>query len=444
MNRIKTFKRGGIHPAEKKFARHAAAEIMPLSGVYYYPLFAISGKPPVAVVQAGDTVKAGQLIAKADGVFSSNLHASVSGVVSGIEIMTDNLRGTCPTIVITREGDEWLESIDRSDTLIKDIKLSSKEIIEKIKDCGIIGMGGAAFPTHIKLMPPDECKVETLIINGAECEPYLTSDHCLMLEHGPEILVGTSILMKALGVSRAIIGIEINKKDAIKKLSDLVASYDGITVQALKTRYPQGGEKQLIQAVVQREVPSGRLPAHVGVVVQNVGTTFAVYEGVQKNKPLFERFVTVAGTSLATPKNLIVRYGTLISEIIRYAGGLPENTARIIAGGPMMGRALGKTEIPAGKETNGIILLTEKEAKPIRTINCMRCGHCVQVCPVNLRPYLLEAMVLNGLTEMAEKNNIIDCMECGCCQYACGSGRQLLESLREGKKQVMQLNRKKL
>jgi electron transport complex protein RnfC len=264
-----------------------------------------------------------------------------------------------------------------------------------------------------------------------------------MLERGPEILVGTKILMKALGVSRAIIGIEINKKDALKKLTELTAEYEGISVQPLKARYPQGGEKQLIQALVRREVPAGKLPAHVGVVVQNAGTAFAVYEAVQKNKPLFERIVTVAGKKVTSPMNLRVRCGTLVSEIIKHAGGLSDDTAKILVGGPMMGRALGKLEIPIGKETNGIVLLTEKEAKQIRTVNCMRCGHCVQVCPVNLRPYLLEAMVRNELMEMAGKHHIVDCMECGCCQYACGSGRQLLEALREGKKQVMQLNRKK-
>ncbi|MEI6765404.1 MAG: electron transport complex subunit RsxC [Bacteroidota bacterium] len=443
MSRIKTFKRGGIHLTEMKYARKMPVEGMPLAEVLYFPLFAISGKPPLPIVQAGDKVKAGQLIAKADGLVSTNMHTSVSGEVAGIEIMTDNLRGTCPTIVIKREDDNWLETIDRSDDLLKEIKSSPQQIIERIRDCGINGMGGASFPTHVKLMVPDDCKVETLIINGAECEPYLTSDHRLMLERGPEILVGTKILMKALGVSRAIIGIEVNKKDALKNLAELAAEYEGISVQPLKTRYPQGGEKQLIQALVRREVPAGKLPAHVGVVVHNTGTAFAVYEAVQKNKPLFERYVTVAGKKVAAHKNLLVRCGTLVSEIIRYAGGLPEDTAKILVGGPMMGRALGKTEIPIGKETNGIVLLTEKEAKQIRTINCMRCGHCVQVCPVNLRPYMLEAMVRNELIEMAGKHHIVDCMECGCCQYACGSGRQLLEALREGKKQVMQLNRKK-
>ncbi len=346
-----------------------------------------------------------------------------------------------PVVIIDVEDDEWEESIDRSETLKTEITISSEEIVKKVGEMGIVGMGGATFPAHVKLAPPPGKKCEVLIINGVECEPFLTSDHRVMLEKGDELIVGIRILMKALKVDRAVIGIENNKPDAIKHLSQLADKEQGIEVQPLKVQYPQGGEKQLIDAVTGRQVPSGKLPIEVGAVVHNVGTTLAVYEAVQKNKPLIERVVTVTGPGVSKPSNFLARIGTPVSQLIEAAGGLPDNTGKVIGGGPMMGKALSNLEVPVTKGSSGILVFPHEEAHRKPMENCIRCGKCVSVCPMGLEPYLLMIETEKELLDRAESDNIMDCIECGSCSFTCPATRPLLDYIRLGKGKVGQIIR---
>jgi len=302
-------------------------------------------------------------------------------------------------------------------------------------------MGGATFPTHVKLSIPQGKKADVLIINGVECEPYLTADHRVMMERGEELLIGTHILMRALKVAKGFIGIENNKPDAIEHLSKLANDYQGIEIVPLKVKYPQGGEKQLIKAVVNREVPSGKLPIEVGCVVQNVGTALAVYEAVQKNKPLIERVVTVTGKAVSKPSNFLVRIGTPIGELIEAAGGLPDDTGKVIGGGPMMGKSLLSTDAPVVKGTSGILLMKKAEAHRKPEQACIRCSKCTHVCPMGLEPYLLSRVSKLGKYDMAEQERIMDCIECGSCQYTCPAAIPLLDYLRLGKNKTGQLIR---
>ncbi len=438
---MKTFKLGGIHPEENKISAQQPIEVAPIPQTVSIPVSQHLGAPAKPIVEKGDLVKTGQLIAKGDGFISANVHSSVSGKVLKVDEVVDFSGYRRLSIIIETEGDEWMESIDKSSSLIKEFQLESKAIVDKINEMGIVGMGGATFPSHVKLNIPQGKKAEYLLINGVECEPYLTSDHRLMMEKGREIMVGITILMKGLNVTRAMIGIENNKKDAIQHMTTLSSEFQGITVHPLKVKYPQGAEKQLIKALVNREVPSGKLPIEVGCVVHNVGTAFAVYEGVQKNKPLFERIVTVTGKSLKKPSNLLARVGTSINDLINQAGGLPEDTGKIISGGPMMGRALSNTDAPITKGTSGILIVPQKESKRYTPINCIRCGRCVTVCPMGLEPFLLGKLSENQTWEEAEAEHIMDCMECGSCQFTCPSGRSLLDYVRVGKNAVAQIIR---
>jgi electron transport complex protein RnfC len=344
-------------------------------------------------------------------------------------------------VIIDVEGDEWEESIDLATDIRDECSLSSKEIIEKVNQMGIVGMGGATFPSHVKLMVPQGKKVDILIINGVECEPYLTSDHRLMLEHGEEILIGASILMRALQVEKAIVGIEANKSDAIAHMTGLAKKFTGITVQGLKVKYPQGGEKQLIKALLNREVPSGKLPFEVNCLVHNVGTAFAVYEAVQKNKPLIERVVTVTGKTVARPGNFKAKIGTPVSDLIEKAGGIPVDTGKIVGGGPMMGKALISADTPVVKGMSGIVILPESESLRVKVQHCIRCARCVLACPMGLEPFLLAQLVKKEDDEAAEKERIMDCMECGSCHFTCPSGRPLLDYIRVGKIRVGQIIR---
>lgn len=432
---------GGVHPPENKISEKAAIEVLPLPQKAFIPLGQNLGAPAKAVVDKGALVKVGQLIASGEAFISANVHSSVSGKVARIDDVLDHSGYRNKAIVIDVEGDEWEESIDRSPAVIRECNLSSEEIIQKIKEMGIVGLGGATFPTHIKLMVPTGKKAECLIINGVECEPYLTSDHRLMLEKGEELIIGVTILMKALKVEKAFIGIENNKPDAIENLKRIAADYKGIEVQALKIKYPQGGEKQLIKALIGREVPSGKLPLEVGCVVQNVGTAFAVYEAVQKNKPLIERVVTLTGKSVKKPANYLVRIGTPVNNLIETSGGLPEKTGKIISGGPMMGKAVVSTEVPVVKGTSGILIMNEKESHRPLMSNCIRCARCIGVCPMGLEPVLLAQLSANERWEDAERERILDCIECGSCHFTCPSGRPLLDYLRVGKNKVGQLIR---
>lgn len=399
------------------------------------------GAPAQVLVKKGDLVKVGTLLAKAGGFVSANIHSSVSGKVNKIDNVLDASGYKKPAIYIDVEGDEWEESIDRSEDLVKECSLGPKEIIDKIAQAGIVGLGGATFPTHVKLMPPPGSKPEIVIINAVECEPYLTSDHSLMMEKGEQILVGVSILMKAVNVNKAVIGVENNKPDAIAHLSKLAAGYKGIEVMPLRVRYPQGGEKQLIDAVIKRQVKSGALPISTGAIVQNVGTAYAIYEAVQKNKPLFERVVTVTGKAVAKPSNLLVRIGTPIANLIEAAGGLPENTGKIIGGGPMMGKALISADVPVTKGSSGVLLLTREESVRKPMSNCIRCAKCVNACPMGLVPSLLMNATEFKNWELAEKNHITDCIECGSCSYTCPANRPLLDNIRFGKGKVMAIIR---
>lgn len=433
---LKTFKLGGVHPPENKISEDQAIEVLPIPKVANIPISQHLGVPAKPLVIKGDLVKVGQLLAKGEAFISANIHSSVSGKVLKIDNVIDTSGYRRPTIVINVDGDEWEDDIDRSDELKKEITLTQKEIIDKINKLGVVGLGGATFPSHVKLMVPDGKKAEVLIINGVECEPYLTSDHRLMMEKGEEILVGTQILKKALGVIKAMIGIEKNKPDAIKHLTELAKNYDGIEVYGLKVKYPQGAEKQLIKALVNREVPSGKLPIEVGAVVHNAGTAFAVYEAVQKNKPLIERVVTLTGKSVKKPGNFMVRVGTPISELIEAAGGLPEDTGKVIGGGPMMGKALTSLDVPVVKGTSGILIMKESESSRENVLNCIRCSKCVSVCPMGLEPYLLEKVVMFEDYERTEQERVMDCIECGSCQYTCPANRPLLDYLRLGKNKV--------
>lgn len=438
---LRTFRIGGIHPPENKLSAGKPVEVLPIPSQVVIPLGQHIGAPATATVKKGDEVKVGTIIAQAGGFVSANIHSSVSGKVLKIDNVYDSSGYPKPAVFISVEGDEWEEGIDRSPAIVKECNLEAKEIVAKISAAGIVGLGGATFPTHVKLSPPPGNKAEILIINAVECEPYLTSDHVLMLEHGEEIMIGVSILMKAIQVNKAVIGVENNKKDAIVHLTKLATAYPGIEVMPLKVQYPQGGEKQLIDAVIRKQVKSGALPISTGAVVQNVGTVFAVYEAVQKNKPLVERIVTVTGKKLSRPSNLLVRIGTPIAALIEAAGGLPENTGKIIGGGPMMGRALLSPDVPVTKGSSGVLILDREEAvrKPMR--DCIRCAKCVGVCPMGLNPAFLMRDTLYKSWETAEKGNVVDCIECGSCSFTCPANRPLLDYIRQAKKTVMGIQR---
>ena len=434
---MKTFRIGGVHPHDnKEFSSHKAITAVPLPKKAIIPLVQHIGAPAKPVVQKGDAVKVGQLLAEAGGFVSAPIHSPVSGKVAKIDTAVDAWGMKMQAIYIDVEGDEWMPEIDRTDIIVPFSNLDSKEIIDKIKNAGIVGLGGACFPTHVKLMPPPGKKAEVLIVNGVECEPYLTCDHQLMLERGEQIMIGIELVMKALGSNRAIIGIENNKPDAIAHMQKLAAEVPGVEVQPLKLRYPQGGEKQLIDACIGRQVPSGALPIEVGAVVDNVATLFAVYEAVQKNKPLISRVMTVTGKDVKNPGNYEVRFGTPLADVLEMAGGVPESTGKIIGGGPMMGRAMQNIDMPCNKRMSGALLMTEAESKRVDPSPCIRCAKCVSACPMGLEPYLLAKLSAAQNWEAMEKLNIMDCIDCGCCLFTCPSHRPLLDYIRLGKGKV--------
>ena len=438
----KTFSLGGIHPNDNKISANAAIEEFPLVDTAFVALNQHLGAPAEPVVAKGDKVLAGQLIAKASGFISANIHSPVSGTVSSVEFLPDMAGNPVQHVVISVEGDEWLPSIDRSPVIVKDIKLSSEEIIAKIAERGIVGLGGAAFPTHIKLSPPPGKKAEFLIVNGAECEPYLTSDYRIMIEMPEQILIGVKLMMKALKVDKAYLGIEENKPVAIKKMKEIAAaSYPEIKIVSLKKRYPQGGEKQLIDAIIKRRVPSMGLPIDVGAVVQNVGTALAVYEAVQKNKPLVDGIVTVTGSCMKEQRNFKLRVGTTFDKIMFAIGGFPKDAVKLISGGPMMGKAVSRTEASSTKSTSALLLLTEEETKRGEESNCIRCAKCVDACPMGLEPYLLNRLSRQGKTVELEENMVQDCIECGCCLYSCPANIPLLDTIRYSKAQVIRIMR---
>jgi electron transport complex protein RnfC len=438
---LRTFPLGGIHPPENKFTAGSGIRQLPVPEQVSIPIYQHIGAPPKIIVDRGQEVLVGQPLASGEGFISAGVHSSVSGKVFKIENVTDISGYKRTAVVINVEGDRWMDSIDRSPALVKKIKPDSQGIIQTILNMGIVGMGGATFPTHVKLSLPRGKKAEYLLVNGSECEPYLTSDQVLMMEKADEILCGVTVMMKALKVKKAIIGIEANKQDAIDHLREHAAGYQGIQIQELKVKYPQGGEKQLIKALIRREVPSGALPIDVGAVVFNVGTIFAVYEAVQKNKPLIERVVTISGKYLENPGNYLVRIGTPVSALIEAAGGMPENTGKVISGGPMMGKALNSLDVPVIKGTSGVTLLSGEESRRKEMRNCIRCTRCVTVCPMGLEPYLLMALGEKEQFERMEHEKATDCIECGSCSYICPSSRPLLDYIRLGKSEINKMRR---
>ena len=440
---MKTFSMGGVHPQDNKLSARKPFMVVDLPDVAIFPLEQHIGAPAKPIVAVGDKVKAGQMIAEAGGFVSAPVHSSVSGTVQKIATFTDGWGFDKMAIHIKVEDSEWMENISTDNKLRNECKLSSEEIIKKIADAGIVGLGGACFPTQVKLMPPKDMSVDTLIINAVECEPYLTHNHQLMLEKPAEVLMGVRILMKALNIKKAIIGIEANKMDAVKSLRDdesmnrQTGESISIEVVPLKLKYPQGGEKQLIEALTGRKVPNGGIPAAVGCVVQNVGTAFAVYEAVQLNKPLVEVMMTVTGPSVTNPGNFVVRIGTPIEKVLEMAGGIPEDTGKIIGGGPMMGKTYSHTNHPVNTRSSGLLLLPKDLAAPLEEKNCIRCGKCVQNCPMGLAPYLLATQGEMALWDDMEKEQVANCIECGCCTFTCPSNRPLLDYIRYGKQTVM-------
>jgi electron transport complex protein RnfC len=391
-------------------------------------------------------VKVGTLIAEAGGFVSAPIYSSVSGTVFKVDTAIDATGYRKPVIIINVEGDEWEEGIDRSDKLellADHPELTPEEIINRVKEAGVTGMGGAGFPTFIKLSPPPTAKAECVIINAVECEPYITADYRLMMEKADEILVGLELLMVAAKVTTGYIGIETNKPAAIELLTQKCAEkFNGskynVEVVPLQQRYPQGGEKQLVDAVIRRQVPAPpAIPVNVGAIVQNVGTAFAVYEAVMKRKPLFERYTTVTGKKLQNPGNFLVRMGTPMQDLIDLCGGMPEGENKLLAGGPMMGKALTSTEVPICKGTNSVTVLSDEDARRKEAMPCIRCAKCVSACPMGLEPYLLATLSSLKNWERLEAEDITSCIECGSCQFTCPAHRPLLDNIRLGKSTVM-------
>lgn len=436
--KLKTFSMGGVHPEENKITAEVATVVAPLPQQAIFPLSQHIGAPAKPVVNRGDKVKVGTLIAEANGFVSAPIYSSVSGTVLKVDTAIDATGYRKPAIYINVEGDEWEESIDRSETLDKHPELTPEEIVNRIKVAGVTGMGGAGFPTFIKLCPPPTAKAECVILNGVECEPYITSDYRLMMEHADEILVGLDLLMKGAKVERGYIGIEDNKPEAIKLFEQKTANDPRIEIVALEKKYPQGGEKQLVDAVINRQVPAPpAIPVNVGAIVQNVGTAYAVYQAVMKNKPLFERYTTVTGKQLKNPGNFLVRMGTPMRELIDLCGGMPEGDNKVLAGGPMMGKSVVSTDVTVCKGTNSITILTDADAHRKAAQPCIRCGKCVSACPMGLEPYLLATLSSFKEWERLEAEQVTSCISCGSCQFTCPSHRPILDNILQGKGVVM-------
>ncbi len=440
----RTFSMGGVHPSDSKISRNCIITELPVPPTVYISLSQHIGAPAKPIVSVGDKVKVGQIIAEPVGFVSAYIHSSVSGTVKSIGLRKDIAGKNQECVEIKVEGDEWLEDIDRSGTLLTEFTEDNKAIIEKIKLGGVVGLGGATFPTHIKLCPPPGKKCETLIINGCECEPYLTSDFRTMVEKGEQVVVGTAIMKQVLGVDKAVIGIEDNKPEAIRNITEVIErlsavsdKYSGITVMGLLKKYPEGGEKQLIDAVMHRQVKSGCLPIDAGAVVQNVGTALAVYDAVQKNKPLIDNSITVTGECFPKQSNLLVRVGTPIQYIVDYLGGFPDDAVKVVSGGPMMGKAIANMDASTMKGTSALLFLTADQTLRKQESYCIRCGKCAEACPMGLEPFLLNRLARNGMKEELEDNAVQDCIECGCCLYSCPAYIPLLDVIRMAKAEVL-------
>lgn len=437
---LKTF-RGGVHPDDKKVSsNNVKIEKLEPAKTMVYPVQQHIGKPANVLVKVGDEVKIGQLIAEADGFVSANIHSSVSGKVVAVKPYLHPNGNMVNSIIIENDfKDEYIKDFTERDNVES---LSPQDIVNIVKDAGIVGMGGATFPTHVKISPPADKKIDTVIVNGAECEPYLTSDHRLMLEHPKCILTGIKAVMKAVGAERGYVGIENNKADAITVMTNLFEGVDDVSVVPVKTKYPQGSEKQMINAVTGREVPSGGLPADVGVVVINVDTAWAIADAVNKGLPLIYRIVTVSGGAVKNPKNYMVRLGMPVKDIIEATGGFSEEPVKILLGGPMMGMAVYNTDVPIIKGTGAVVALTEDEIKATEPTVCVRCGKCIDACPMHLQPMMLRAYSIKNDYENLKKFHILDCMECGACAYICPGKQTPVQYIRNAKPKVLEMVKK--
>lgn len=440
--KLLTFKKG-VHPPHGKHLteKKPIEEYLP-KGDLIFPLSQHIGAPCNALVKKGDKVLVGQKIGEATGFVSAPIYSSVSGTVKNVTPMATAMGTKAMSIII--ENDNAYEKCSEKLNEKNYTELSNEEIIAIIQEAGVVGMGGATFPTHVKLNPPKDKEIDSIIVNAAECEPYLTCDHRLMVEEGEKIVQGLKIILKLFPKAKGYIGIENNKPDAISIMSDLVKNESNIEVSSLKTKYPQGAEKQLIYSVTKREVPSGKLPADVGCIVQNVGTIYQVYRSVVLGEPLIERIVTVTGEAIKEPKNLKVKIGTSVRELVEEAcGNLKDNPVKIISGGPMMGMTISTLDIPVTKGTSGILALTKDMAVLPKTANCLRCGKCVEACPMNLVPSKLKNLSQNKELEDFETWHGLDCIECGCCTFICPAKINIVQSIRVAKRTVLANKRKK-
>ncbi|EHL16406.1 hypothetical protein HMPREF9629_01246 [Peptoanaerobacter stomatis] len=433
--------RGGIHPKHNKSTtEHSAIEYLDAPDKVYIPLIQNIGAPCSSLVKKNDIVKVGQKIGEPLGFVSAPIHSSVSGKVIDVKKILVNTGEKADCVIIEN---------DKEYTIHEDIKpygtieeLSKERLLEIVKEIGLVGMGGATFPTHVKLNPPKDKVVDAIILNGAECEPYLTADHRLMLEQTKDVVDGLRAILKITSVENGYIGIEDNKPDCIEAIKKEVEKYPNIKVVTLKTKYPQGAEKQLINVCTGREVPSGGLPADAGAIVDNVATAAQIAKSLRTGLPLIERICTVTGGAIANPKNVMFKIGTLYSDIVEMTGGFKEDPAKVISGGPMMGVALANINVPANKGTSGILCFTQKEAEIGETQNCIRCAKCVGVCPAGLEPIYISAHTLKDNFEKAEEYRALDCIECGSCSFICPSKRPLLQSIRVAKREIMAMRRK--